>query len=268
MNTAQFNAMLHAARELLRLYHAGTETDPHVVRWAQTLVAENPRDKRRPQPIADVFLALFDDPETRVAGLTTRAAETGTKFSTKTVRKAFYRLTHDGQLWLLPRAPGERAGRYFAAAADRDAAQKAKPARQDVAPAAERQVAAGVVAKSAAVPKTAQKPKKEPKMKIPRLAKTPPPRQSQAFNGAGQEPHAPMAAKVPRNPDVKKPAKGKITREEWQSLPAENPNNVQPQIGPGLGYDSRYQLPPDARVPGAGFAAVGIGRSLMGGKAW
>lgn len=43
MNTAQINAMLHAARDLLR--HAGVETDSHTVRWAQTLVAANPRDK-------------------------------------------------------------------------------------------------------------------------------------------------------------------------------------------------------------------------------
>jgi hypothetical protein len=39
-------------------------------------------------------------------------------------------------------------------------------------------------------------------------------------------------------------------------------------IGPCLGYDPRYQIAPGARVHGAGFASVGIGRDVDTGRGW
>jgi hypothetical protein len=40
------------------------------------------------------------------------------------------------------------------------------------------------------------------------------------------------------------------------------------QVCPSPDHDARYQLPPGARVYGAGFAAAGVGRDATTGKPW
>lgn len=137
MNIPQFNAMLRSARDMLARYHAGAEFDPETVKWAQALTAANPVDKRRPSPMRDRALALFEDPQHRATGLTVRRIAELAHVEPKTVND----INHRGMLHKGAGYPPL----YF------------------------------LTAEAAAASMPPPKPEKQPK--IPRLAKTPRPRQ-------------------------------------------------------------------------------------------
>jgi hypothetical protein len=50
--------------------------------------------------------------------------------------------------------------------------------------------------------------------------------------------------------------------------PVPQPGPVPVQRCAGWTHDPRYQVPPGAKVKGAGFAAAGVGRDALTGKAW
>lgn len=50
--------------------------------------------------------------------------------------------------------------------------------------------------------------------------------------------------------------------------PATTPRGIKVQHGPSHPIDERYQVDPKSKPYGAGFSAVGIGRSVIDGRPW
>jgi hypothetical protein len=76
------------------------------------------------------------------------------------------------------------------------------------------------------------------------------------------------------NPEHHVLARPKAVVKEKHPRPFQEPKErkVSRQVAPDAkgypGFDARYQLPPDAKVFGAGFSEVGIGRDVTTGRPW
>lgn len=262
MNSAKFNAMLKAARELLRLYHAGTETDPHVVRWAQELTAANPTEKRRPSPLRDTILAQFDGRD----GLSREQIAAGITGKTeRDIASALHDMSHREPRYLwMHRHKGHKCGRYYTSQAARDAAARDEHAalaaalelaerrrQQKIAKVEANRVARAEKRKAAKPAQSAKQPKKPEPIELAPARK--------AFNGAvatfKERPTltAPKTTNARVNPDQGMPWAPKPKAET--PSPTIDPNDERIQRGTPYTHDPRYQCAPNERPAGAGFAA-------------
>jgi hypothetical protein len=280
MKTEDFNRMLRSARDLLAKYHEGVTFDETTISWAQELTAANPVDKRRPTPKTDVVLALFDLSEAARDGLT--CAQIGAQLpeqSSRDMASLLYNLTHKKLLWL-HRPKGSKCCSYYATERARDAAAKRhadavalatmadQERREELRRAAsEKRLAREAALEARAQRRTAREQRRAeaaavpPKLKIPRLAKTKPPRKPRdamttarkAFNDANSKPKACLP---PSAPKLSNPVRGRHSQGLARPMSA-----AEPIIPPGLqvqvcpGYRAPHERWADERPAGAGFAA-------------
>lgn len=271
MNSAKFNAVLKAAREILRLYHAGTETDPHVVRWAQELTAANPALKRRPSPLRDTILAQFDGRD----GLSRDEIAAGITGKTeRDIASALHDMSHREPRYLwMHRHKGHKCGRYYTSQAARDSAAKdehaALAAALELAERKRQQKLAKVEANrvARAEKRKAANPPIVPVKKADPIELTP---ARKAFNGAVSTFKARLTTPKTANARVNPDQGGAWAPKPKAQTPSPtiDPNDKRIQRGTPYTHDARYQCAPNERPFGAGFSAMPIGYSPVTGRPW
>jgi hypothetical protein len=274
MNTAQFNGMLHAARAMVAAYHDGTKFDEQSIRWAQTLVDANPTDKRRPSPMRDAILALFEGKEAAGLRRDEIAAGLPTEVEPGNLVAVMYDLTkrEPVHLWI-HRPRGDKWGRYYPTKQYRDAAADAEASNLAVALEAKAKERSARLDKNAAAKAARAAAKEAAKTtKVPK--QTAEKHDTAGFNGTSETFKArvaklatPKDAPNPRsriNPDQGLPWVEKPKAEIKPTIPA----GLKVQYGPSYTHDPRVQCAPNEKPFGAGFSALPIGYSPVTGRPW
>lgn len=200
MNSKDFNAMLAAARAMLKTHREGVKLDEHAVKWAQALVVANPTDKRRPSPMRDCILEMFEGREGSGLRRDDISASMHPLPGPANLAAMLHDMTHREPVYLwMHRRKGQTRGRYYVTRKARDDAADADAASLSLALEARAKERAARLAKNdaafaaRAVAKAQEKAQKKAESK-PRYATT----RKTASGSAGSPPSPTIAPNDPR----------------------------------------------------------------------